>query len=229
MASIERGLRWEGRLLAVAAAVYVVVWIVGLAIAFSFPSADASAREWTDFLKAHQGLVILQEYLIHGVAAVALLVFAAAVRAFAKRAGGSSVLPDAAFAGAVAAASVSLVQATFGQVLTSKVAPTGDLALVPSLLALDNEADTYKLLGLALFVSVSSIAFLTQHTLPTWAGWGGIVVSMMLLLGSWSFPFNSSLLAIALDLSLLGLLAWVAVVAVLIPRRPPREMVRSGT
>jgi hypothetical protein len=128
MESIEAGSRWEGRLLVVSAAVYMVVWIVGLAIAFSFPSADASAREWTDFLKAHQGMVIVQEYLIHGVAAVALLVFAAAMRAFAKRAGGSSLLLDAAFAGAVAAASVSFVQATFGQVLTSKVAQTGDLA-----------------------------------------------------------------------------------------------------
>lgn len=219
MASIERGSRWEGHLLAASAAVYVVVWIAGLAIAFSFPSADASTRDWTDFLKAHQGLVILQEYLIHGVAAVALLVFAAAIRAFSKRAGGSSLLSDAAFAGAVAAASVSLVQATFGQVLTNKAAQMGDLALVPTLLALDNQADTYKLLGLALLVSMSSIAFLKQHTVPAWVGWGGVVVAILLLLGSWSFPFNSSVLGIALDLSLLGLLAWVAVVAVLIPRR----------
>lgn len=217
--SIERGSGWVGPLLAASAAVYVVVWIVGLGIAFSFPSADASAREWTDFLKSHQGLVIFQEYLIHGVAAVALLVFGAALRVCIRHAAGSSLLPDVAFAGAVAAASVSLVQATFGQVLTSKVAQTGDLALVSSFLALNNQADTYKLLGLALFVSASSFAFLKHHALPNWVAWGGGVVAILLLLGSWSFPFNSSLLGIALGLSLLGLLAWVAVVAVLMPGR----------
>jgi len=48
--------------------------------------------------------------------------------------------------------------------------------------------------------------------------WGGIVVGVLLLLGSWSSPVNFAPLGLALDLSLLGLLAWVGVVAFFLMR-----------
>jgi hypothetical protein len=215
--------RWERTAVAVAAAIYVIAWLVGLGIGFAFPSADASTKAWTDYLRSNQALVTLQEYLIHGLAAIALIVFAAGVRRF-LRSEAAGILPDVAFGGAIAAASVSLVQASVGQVLASKAAQSGDAAVISSLMAIDNQADTYKLLGLILFVvGVSIAASVTQRGLPQWVVWGGLVVGLLLLLGSWSFPINFGLLGVALDLSLLGLLAWVAVVAVFVLRSNPRQ------
>ena len=208
---------WEPLTIRIAAAVYVLAWIVGLAIGLTFPATEAPVREWAAFLRSHQALFVTQEYVVHGVAAVALLVFSAGVRAYLRRAGTSGPLPDLVFAGAVVATAASFVQATMAQVLAAKAAPTGDLALTSTLLALDNHMDTYKLLALALLVVAASFAFLQRPSLPRWTGWGGMVVVALLLLGSWSLPFNSGVLGIALALSLLGLLAWVATVAVLLP------------
>jgi hypothetical protein len=218
---------WERTAVAVAAAVYVVAWIVGLGISFSYPSADASAKDWANYLNSNQGLVVFQEYLIHGLAAIALIVFAAGVRTF-LRGTGTRFLSDVAFAGAIAAASVSLVQATVGQIFATKAGPTGDSALVSTIMGLDNQADTYKLLGLILFVVAASLAFLATGRTPSWVAWGGVVVGILLLLGSWSFPINFAPLGLALDLSLLGLLAWVAVSAVFVYRRSSNPGITAG-
>jgi len=209
---------WERTALGVAAAAYVLAWIIGLGIGFSFPSPDASGNEWVNYLQSHQSLVVLQEYLIHGIAAIALIIFAAAVYTILRGGGALGALPAVAFGGAIAAASVSLTQATVGQVLASKAAPTGDASLVTSLVGLDIQADTYKLLGLILLVVCASVALAGIRAVPRWVMWGGIVVGVLLLLGSWSSPVNFAPLGLALDLSLLGLLAWVGVVAFFLMR-----------
>lgn len=203
----------ESMTVGIAAAVYILAWLVGLGIAFSYPASDASPKTWADYLTAHQELVTLQEYLIHGLAAIALVIFAAGVRAVLVRSGASRLFTDIAFGGALAAASVSLVQASVGQVLATKAGPSGDAALVTALLGVDNQADTYKLLGLILLVVSASLALRAVRAVPAWVLWGGIIVGVLLLLGSWSFPINFAALGLALDLSLLGLLGWVGVVA----------------
>ena len=144
--------------------------------------------------------------------------FAAAVYTILRGGGALGALPAVAFGGAIAAASVSLTQATVGQVLASKAAPTGDASLVTSLVGLDIQADTYKLLGLILLVVCASVALAGIRAVPRWVMWGGIVVGVLLLLGSWSSPVNFAPLGLALDLSLLGLLAWVGVVAFFLMR-----------
>jgi hypothetical protein len=209
---------WERTALGVAAGAYVLAWIIGLRIGFSFPSPDASGKEWANYLQSHQSLVVLQEYLIHGIAAIALIIFAAAVYTILRGGGAVGALPAVAFGGAIAAASVSLNQATVGQVVASKAAPTGDVSLVTSLLGVDNQADTYKLLGLILLVVCASVALAGIQAVPRWVMWGGIVVGVLLLLGSWSSLINFALLGLALDLSLLGLLAWVGVIAYFLMR-----------
>ncbi len=212
---------WERRATLVAAGVYVIAWVIGLGIALSsFPASTASTAEWATFERDHQASLILQEYLIHGVAAVALIVFAAGLRTFLRnREGVRTMLSDVAYGGAIAAASVSLVQATFGQVLANKVSASGDLGAVRALLELDNQADTFKLLALALFVAAASLASLRFQALPRWLDWAGAIVALLLVLGGLSFPIGGSALSAALAASLLCLLAWVAAVAVVFFRR----------
>jgi len=202
-----------------AAIVYVLAWIIGLGISSAFPASDASGGTWINFLKSHQGLVVLQEYLIHGLAAIALVIFAAAVRSSLLRADADRFFPDLLLAGAVVAASVSLVQATVGQVVATKAAGTGDQALVQTMLALDNQADTFKLLALALLIAAGSVSLRQINAVGSWVSWGGIIAAVLLLLGSWSLPLNSAVLGIALDLSLLALLAWVLTVGIVLFRK----------
>ncbi len=216
--------RLRGALLA-AAVFYVLAWLVGLAIAFSFPASDASPGTWITFLKSNQALVTLQEYLVHGVAAIALVMFAAALYSVLRNADENRFLPSLVLAGAVIAASVSFVQATLGQVAALKAAGTGDQAVVQTLLALDNQADTFKLLALALLVAAGSISLRQSNAVGRWISWVGLVTAILLVLGSWSFPLNSAVLGIALDASLLALLGWVLSVGIVLFRRPASPLV----
>ncbi len=111
------------------------------------------------------------------------------------------------------------MQATFGQVLANKVSATGDVGAVRALLELDNQADTFKLLALALFVGAASLASLRFQALPRWLDWAGVIVALLLVQGGLSFPIGGSALSAALAASLLCLLAWVAAVAVVFFRR----------
>ncbi len=84
---------WERRATLAAAAVYVIAWVIGLGIALSsFPASTASTADWASFERDHQGSVMLQEYLIHGVAAVALIVFAAGLRTFLRSSEGARTM-----------------------------------------------------------------------------------------------------------------------------------------
>ena len=166
---------------------------------------------------------MFQTYLINGLTATALVVFAAALRSALRRfEGESTTLSSIVFGAGVAAASVSLVQGTFGQVLANHIAATGDAGAIRTLLELDTEADTFKLLPLALLVGATSILALRTGALPQWLGWSGAVLSVLLVVAGWSFPLNSPALGVALDVALVGLLLWVASVSVIILWRAER-------
>jgi hypothetical protein len=213
----------EGRWIAASGLVFVAAWVVGLFISFSSPAATASIADWTAYYLGHSGAAMFQTYLIDGLTAAALVVFAAALRSALRRfEGESTTLSSIVFGAGVAAASVSLVQGTFGQVLANHIAATGDAGAIRTLLELDTEADTFKLLPLALLVGATSILALRTGALPQWLGWSGAVLSVLLVVAGWSFPLNSPALGVALDVALVGLLLWVASVSVIILWRAER-------
>ncbi|MDB5075651.1 MAG: hypothetical protein JWO42_1830 [Chloroflexi bacterium] len=82
-----------------------------------------------------------------------------------------------------------------------------------------NESDTFKLLALSLFSG--STAILTFHTraLPLWLGWLGAVLSVILVVGGWSFVLNNSNIYAVLYVALPLLLIWVAALSVVLMRR----------
>src|SRR5437879_4535975 len=82
---------------------------------------------------------MLQTYLLDGVAGASLLVFAAALRRFFRKVvDGGAALADVAFGAGVTAASVSFVQAAFGEVLANHVAAGRDAGLTRTLFDLVN-------------------------------------------------------------------------------------------
>lgn len=209
----------EGRWIAGAGIIFIVAWIIGLFISFSSPAATASTAEWTTYYLDHREAAMFQTYLIDGITAIALIIFSAGLRSVLRRfESESTILSGIIFGAGVAAASVSLVQGTFGQVLANHIAATGDSGAIRTLLELDNEADTFKLLPLGLLVGATSILALRTGALPRWLGWAGLVLSLLLVISGWSFPLNSSALSIALAVALIGLLLWVASVSMILLR-----------
>ena len=157
---------------------------------------------------------MFQTYLIDGLIGAALIVFAAGLRsALLRFEGESTTLSSIIFGAGVSAASVSLVQGTFVQVLANHIAVTGDAGAIRTLLVLDQEADTFKLLPLGLLVGATSFLAMRADALPRWLGWSGAVLSLLLVVAGWNFPLNSSALSTVLTLALVGLLLWVAAVS----------------
>jgi len=207
----------EGPWIAASGLMFVAAWVVGFIIAFSAPAATASTAVWTAYYLSHSGVSMFQTYLIDGLTGAALIVFAAALRSALRRfEGESTALSSIIFGAGVAAASVSLLQGAFGQVLANHIAATGDSRAIRTLLELDQETDTFKLLPLGLLVGATSILALRSGALPQWLNWSGAVLALLLIIAGWSFPLNSAALTIVLDVSLVGLLLWVASVSVVI-------------
>ena len=97
----------------VAATVYVAAWLVGLAVLPSGPDAAGSAGTIRSALAAHAGAAVLQSWLVHGVAAVALVCFVrSALRLLGCRCGGPA-LHRLTLWSVQAAAAASLVQVAF--------------------------------------------------------------------------------------------------------------------
>ena len=193
-----------------AAAVYVGAWAVGLLLAPSAPSwTDAQAVH--DFYLEHAGPVLAQALLVHGVAGIALAVFAVRLNAVSVARGERRNL--VAVTGC-SAAMVSLAQTCLALVVTRDPGQSS-AAVTADLLHLINLADTVKLVLLAAFVaSASSVA--GSRPMPAWlraVSWSLVV---LLPAGATAFVIDSSLLTALLTVSLPLLLVWVAAVGTLV-------------
>jgi hypothetical protein len=207
--------RWT----AISGLVFVAAWVVGLLIESSSPGPAASYAQLKGYYLAHQQAQMVQSYLIDGVAGLALLAFAAALRGvWRDQPGEDGVLADVAFGAGVAAASVSLVQAALGEMLAYRAVledPAGTLIVFGVL----NTADTFKLLAIALLAAATAIPIQRTRALPIWLGWLGAALAILLVVGGLSFPLNSAALYVVLYVALPLLLVWVGALSVVILRR----------
>ncbi len=112
-------------------------------------------------------------------------------------------------------ASLSFFEALFAQVLANHIAATRDVAVVRTLLELNVEIDTFKLLTLGLMIGAVCWLALRSGALPRWLIWVGAVESLLLVIASGSSPLNSDALTIVVYISGIGLLLWVASVSVI--------------
>ena len=205
----------ESRWIAVSGLVFVVAWVVGLVIA-SPPATTAPTATVIAYYQATREMAMLQTYLISGLTGVALIVFAAALRSALRRfEGESSTLSSILLGAGMVVASLSFLEALFGQVLANHIAATRDAAVIRTLVELNVEIDTYKLLTLGLMIGAVSLLAFRSGAMPRWLVWMGAVESLLLVMASGSTLFNSDVLTIVLYVSGIGLLLWVASVSVI--------------
>jgi hypothetical protein len=95
----------------------------------------------------------------------------------------------------------------------------GDAATNRTLLDLNYQSDTYKLLMVGLFMGLVALLVLRTGALPRWLGWLGVVLSPLLGIAGWSFLLSTSLQYAAYAVLLVALLVWVAAVSVVSWRR----------
>jgi hypothetical protein len=191
-----------GRWAAIAAAVYVAAWLVGLVIAPKAPANTDSAVKVHDYYLAHGSASLVQSLLIHGLAGIALIVLATTTyRVFGKT--------TARVAG-IAAAVVSFVQVGLAVAATHHVAGTA-ADTSRNLFHAINLADTVKLVFLAGFVGLLTKAVIDAGAAGRRYPVLGLVTAPVLAIGGLSFIVDNSILYGLLELSLLLLLAWAGI------------------
>jgi hypothetical protein len=194
--------------------IYVAAWIVGLLIESGTPTPSAGGTALLAYFTAHHQSHMIQAYLIDGVAGIAILLFSAAMADHFRKANGESALLQVVLGSGIAATSLSLVQAGFQQALSNPDVLTTDGSSLRTILLLVNQIDTFKLLALAaLSVAISMLVFSTK-AIPAWLGWLGIVISLTLVIGGFSFVSTAPVPTSILFASLPLLLFWVGAMSV---------------
>ena len=201
-----------GRWTSVAGAAYVTGWIAGIAVAPSGPGADPDAVH--SYYIGHAPQVVVQALLVHGLAGVALAVLALVL----PRALGAGRLAGLLRGSGLAAAAVSLVQTAL--TLAAAARADGDTpGTTAALVHAVDVADTVKLVLLAVFVPVVTVAARRAGMLPRWMSGVAIALVVLLPLGGASFLVANGLLGMLLVVSLPVLLVWAGTVALLVGRR----------
>lgn len=144
-------------------------------------------------------------------AALAFVWFTSHLRSLLAAAAPRSALPTLALGAGVASAGLLLVAAaTFGSI--SFTYEEGDFALDPNTARLVGSIGYGVLVGsmwmAGLLVLATSLVALKTRVLPAWLAWLGLLVTLALVFAFAFFP-------------IFALLAWVALVSVLLLARPP--------
>ena len=200
--------------------VYVLVWVIGLAIPTGTLSASMSNAELQQVLLAHQQARMIQVYLIDGIAGVSIFLFAVAVASlFRITDEDNPSLANVVLGAGIAAGSISLVQAGVQQTLINPELLVSPESPFRVLLILVNQIDTFKLMAWALLSVSTSILGLRTRLIPAWINWLGVILAITLILGGLSFVLASSMLTAVLFASLPMLLIWVASVSVVMVKK----------
>jgi hypothetical protein len=195
--------------------VFVAAWIVGLALV-SAPAATSSAADLFTFYREQGLLAMWQAYVANGLTGVALLVFVSALCSVLRRLEGEdSPLLRLLFAAGIVVSSLSCLEALFTQVLANSIAALGDVAALRTLLELNGQIDTYKLLVLGMMIGIASLLAWRVRAFPFWLAWGGAIVCFLLVIASFGSLVKSEVFTIVLYISGIGLLLWVATASIL--------------
>ena len=203
----------------IAAAGYVLSWIVGLLLAPAAPGRNAAASSIAAFYADHGVAVLLSALLVHGTAGLALAVLAVAIaRATGVRAGLRRVVVGT----GLAAATLSVLQ--FGLAVIAVIGTHADTVSRTLRLSIDF-VDVLKIALLAAFVWTATTAATRRGAAPHWLRVTAAVLVPLLLVGSAALVGVEALDPV-LAASLLALLGWAAAIGYLVARgatRPPRS------
>ncbi|HYF73634.1 MAG TPA: hypothetical protein VD864_12480 [Nocardioides sp.] len=217
-------LRWHperatARVVGAAGTAYLGAWLVGLAIAPAGPDAFAPAAEVYSQLAAHRHSALAQSVLVHGVAGVALGVWAIASHRVARPVPRRVTVASCA---GVAAGVLSLVQVAL-QLWAQHQLDLASVDGVDGAWDAINRVDAAKLVALAVLVAGYSAPVGRACERRGAVTAFGLLTAALLALGGASFLIDLPALAGVLYASLPLLLVWVGVVTTVLARRGRRR------
>ena len=206
-----------------AATAYVAAWLAGLAVLPEAVDAHADAGTIGRYLVAHAGAAVLQSWLVHGVAAVALVWF---VRSALAVLGQDEARPPALHRltrwAALGAGAASLLQVVLlhAAVLSARSGSDGRAARWVHAV---NGTDVVKLVLLGAVVAGTTLALGRAAAwaagVRVWFTWPATALAVMLPVAGLAFVSTAPWLGGMLALSLVLLLTWAVAAAVLVTRR----------
>jgi hypothetical protein len=182
-----------------------VLAFVGELATWRNPHLSDPPTKITDYFVAHQ-TEALASICVGLVGAIALLTFAAGMRAVLSGAAGkTSVLPSIVFGAAV----------LFGSTELTFTTTTGALALlageasrgeVRMLLALENMADLYRFLPIGVLIGAASLAMLGRRDFARWIAWLGLLSAALLIVAEGGIMTPANVGGNISDAGIIGLL-----------------------
>jgi hypothetical protein len=216
-AAQDRASARNRQVLAAACAVYVLAWIVGLAIAPSAPKPSASDAKVQAFFVHHHWVTTAQALLVHGVAGVALAVLVVSLARWLDGGGTDPTRRLFVYAG-LAAASLSLIQVGMEIGINRNVAGSGGAETTAALFHAVNIADLVKLVLLGIAIAAATTLGLRMRVFGSRMRWLGYALPPFLVIGGLAFVIDSGALEGVLDVSLILLLVWAASIGVIAMR-----------
>jgi hypothetical protein len=196
---------------AIAAAAYVLSWIVGLLLAPAAPAQDAPAAQIAAFYADHGPPVVWSALLVHGTAGLALAVLAVTI---ARATGVRGGLRRAVAGSGLAAATLSLLQ--FALAVVAVIGTHADTVSRTLRLSIDF-VDVLKIALLGAFVWTATTAVNRRGAAPQWLRITAAVLVPLLLVGCAALVGVEALNPV-LAASLLALLGWAAAIGYLVAR-----------
>ena len=167
-----------GALTPLTGVVFVVLTVVALTMGGEAPDPDDPIREVVEYWVDNEGALIIGSVL-EGLAAVALIFFAATLRRALRRGeDGAGVLSVAAMGGGIVAAAGVGVDSAFRFAL-------GDLAgevepgVIVTLNAVWSDFFLPMVIGLATLILATSLAALRTRFIPVWLAWIGVLLCVV--------------------------------------------------
>jgi hypothetical protein len=216
-----------GRIAGASGALFVLLLGLALFLPGAPPKADDPAREIATTLVDKRTEILVGMY-IAGLALIALVLFASAVRAWLVSSGGdqSGMLATVALAGALSGVLLAIVGMVFFYGAAYSVAGEGELGLVRALTDAGNAAIEMTKFAFALFIGAVSIAARSQRLLPAWLTATGPATAVILVATAIPLIAEGSFTQFGGGLDLLGAtpaFAWILVLSLVIVWKSPAE------
>jgi len=203
------------RRLSVAGAAYVTAWVVGLLSGPTTPSATAAAEDIHRYYLDSPSAILVQSSLIHGIAGAALLVLATTIPIATGAARG---IRRAVIGSGAVAAVLSFVQVAIA-VTAAAMAPASPASTSAALFDAINLTDAAKLVALAVFTGIATVAATRAQMAPRWLRGIAAMLVVLLPLGGAAFLVDDTALRTCLYVSLPVLLLWAGSTAFVVGRR----------
>lgn len=213
------GSRTPRRVLGGAAVLYLVAWLLALAVAPSGTTVTATGVQVLAALHGHLAASGVQYLAAEVVAGLALVVVMLGVAGASVGYGRSAARVVAACA--VVAGALSVLQGALGLWLTTVVAPAGDAELAGGVFQVITRADGLKMLDLAALATAAALLG-RRGALPGWLTGLAVVLAVTVSVSGVGYLFLVDSLAAAAYLSLPVLLVWVTGSGLAVLRRTRR-------